>query len=69
MRRMERWTQRGWIQAEARWIMGEKAGQDLTLQQTPSKPPTLSIAPKVGEGTRVSPPLGYLKSVAVLLLH
>lgn len=54
------------LKLDGSWV---KAGQDLTLQQTPSKPPTLSTAPKVGEEARVSPPLGNRKSVAALLLR
>lgn len=54
------------LKLDGSWV---KAGQDLTLQQTPSKPPTLSTAPKVGEEARVSPPLGDRKSVAALLLR
>lgn len=47
------------LKLDGSWV---KAGKDLTPQQTPWKPLTLSTAPKVGDGTRVSLPVGYPKS-------
>lgn len=65
---MERWAQRKWrqLKPDRSWV---KAAQDLALQQTPLKPPTLRTAPKAGEEPECPLPWGYRKAAAVLLLH
>lgn len=47
------------LKLDGSWV---KAGEDLIPQRTPWKPLTLSIAPKVGDGTRCPFPRGDLKS-------